>query len=196
MRNALPAFAAVLALATGWLPVSAGESLPYRLVVAVYWGPSVGPEALRQELEFELLRGLVAADCFESVVATPGEDKADLTLRLQISDYREETEFEYALSQAGEPGLDTDRLSIAHVEANLLAEVIELQHGSVVRSRSFRQRASWRPTWNEDPREHAQGQLVEEAARTARKLVCKGSATKWAKEIERARRRDDPTAQR
>jgi hypothetical protein len=196
MRKALSRFAAVVVLTAGSLPLAAGGSLPYRLAVAVDWGPSVGPEALREELETELIRGLVVAACFESVVAAPGADKADLTLRLQVSDYREETEYEYAVSQIGAPDLDTDRLSIAHVEATFLAEVIELQQGSVVRSRSFRQRAEWRPTWHEDPREHARRQLVEEVLRAARKLVCKGSATKWSKELERARRRDGAATQR
>jgi len=196
MRNALPAFVAVVVLAAGSLTVAGGGCLPYRLVVAVDWGAAVGPEALREELEAELIRELVVAACFEAVVVAPSADKADLSLRLQVSDYREETEFEYAVSQIGAPDLDTDRLSIAHVEATLLAEVIELQQGSVVRSRSFRQRAQWRPTWHEDPREHARRQLVQEVVRATRKLACKGSATKWSKEIERARRRDGAAARR
>ena len=196
MRNAVSAFAAVVVLAAGALPVEGGGALPYRLVVAVDWGPTTGPEALRQDLEAELIHELAAAACFESVVAAHGEQQADLRLRLQVADYHEETEFEYALSQTGAPDLDANRLSIAHAEANLLAEVIELQQGSVVRSRRFRQRASWRPSWQEDPREYAQRELVEEVVRAARKLACKGSATKWSKEIERARQRDGAAAQR
>jgi len=66
----------------------------------------------------------------------------------------------------------------------------------VVRSRRFRKRASWRPTWHEDPREYAQRQLVEDVVQTTRKLVCQGSATKWSKQIDRARHSDDDDTQR
>jgi len=196
MRTTLSTLAAIVVLAAGLFPVQGGGSLPYRLVVVVDWGGSVGPEAFRQDLEAELIRVLVAATCFESVDTARSEDEADLTLRLRISDYREETEFEYALSRRGAPDLDTDRLSVAHAEASFLTEVIERQQGSVVRSHSFRKRASWRPTWHEDPREYAQRQLVEDVAHAARKVACKGSATKWSKQIERARQGAEQTSER
>lgn len=163
--------------------------LPYRLFVSVEWGQPAGPESFRAELERELLMEFTAANCFRAVdahaPATPGAD--DLKLRVTVHDYDEEIEFEFAVAQRATPGVDLDRLSVARIRADFHAELRTAAEDAAVREKRFRQLSSWRPVYHEDPREEAQRRMVEAVARATRKFLCKGSAGRWSKELDKAR---------
>lgn len=166
-----------------------GEPLPYRIFVVVAWAHPVGPESFRTELESELIMEFTAANCFRAVEAeapaTPGTD--DLKLLVTVHDFEEETEFEFGVAQRGTPGVDLDRLTVAHLHASYHAELRTVAEDAIVREKRFRQVSSWRPVYHEDPRVEAQRRMVEAVARATRKFACKGSAGRWSKELESAR---------
>ncbi len=169
-------------------PAAAADTpLPYRLAVSVGWGQPVGPESLRDALETELVSELRRAACFEAILRRGAQaaETAELSLRLVLGGYREETEYDYSVHQGAAPDLDTSQRARSLVEAEVESVVATVPQGAVVRERRHKQRASWRPLWQEDPRDAAQRQFVEELARSVRKFVCKGSADKWAGQIER-----------
>ena len=129
------------------------------------------------------------AGCFRSVHSkVPDPQQADdLLLRLTVVDYGEETDFRFSLAQSNAPDLDRDRLTTVALRAELAAEVFTLREGLSVRSRRFAQRNSWTPHAGEDPREQVRRMMVAGVVRTTRSFVCKGTAKKWAKQLQTAR---------
>ena len=182
--------ACVLALCCALAPaaVVADAPLPYRLSVSVGWGQPVGPESLRDRLEAELVSELRRAACFGAVLRSnaPGAEAASLSLSVLLDGYREETDYEYTVHQRGAPDLDTSRGALSRVEADVHSAITSVPQASVVRERRFKHRANWRPLWQEDARDAAQREFVEGITRSVRKFACKGSAAKWAGQIERA----------
>ena len=144
---------------------------------------------MREYLGRELIAAVELAGCFRSVHSTaPDPAQADdLLLRLTVVDYEEETEYRFSIAQRNEPNLDRDRLTTAEIRAKLAVEVLTLTEGLPVRSRRFAQRSSWTPRLGEDPREQVRSMMVAAVVRDTRSFVCKGSSSKWAKQLERAR---------
>jgi len=177
------------------------EPLPYRVAVDVRWGSTEGPESLRSEMESEVAVELTRARCFAevhplSLAEAESAPPADLELRLTIDGYFEEIEYEYAISQRAEPGAGTQGRAVAHVGANLHALVVLLPDQRTLHRDKFRTNGSWRPIWNEDPRQQAQQRWIEGAVKSVRRFVCKHSASKWTKRIERARSDPERPAER
>jgi len=168
---------------------SKSEPLPYRLVIEIGQGKLVVSSAVRDNLSRELATAVEEADCFRAVYRTaPDPPQADdLVLRLTVVDYQEETDFRFSIAESNEPDLDRDQLTTVDVRADVAVEVLTRAEGLLVRSRRFRQRNSWTPQVGGDPREESRRMLVEGVVQTTRLFVCKGSSSKWAKQLEQAR---------
>jgi len=182
---------AVAALAT-LAPAGAGSSpepLPHDLALVLAWGEPRGPASFLSDLERELLTTLGVPACFRSVrSAADGATRADeLLLRVTVSRYVDEIDFEFAVSDRASPDLDTDRLRVARAGAAFHVELRAVAEDALVRARSFRHVRTWRPRSREDPSEAARLQLIDGAARAIRKLACKGSLASRSRQLERAR---------
>lgn len=186
-RFGLPALAALCALSL--LGAAQGQPLPYRVFVTMEWGQPIGPSSFRAALEEELRTALAIKGCFEAVLSERPEPirADDLMLHLVVSDYAEELDFEYRVGTGDTLGFDSNRHSVARVEADFRAEIRSLAEELLLREQRFVMRAIWRPLANEDPRAEAQRNLVTKAVRKARAFACKGSASAWSKQIRRAR---------
>ena len=136
-----------------------------------------------------MIGAIDSAGCFLSVHAAPPEPPGadDLLLRLTVVDYEEETDFRFSLSQTNDPNLDRERRTTLAVRVDLAAEVLTLAQGQPVRVRRFSQHSSWTPRPGEDPREIVRERIVAEVVRNTRSFVCKGSPSKWVKQLESAR---------
>ncbi len=185
-----PAVALLLLLAG---PVAAGGKssgpLPYRLVIEIGQGKLAGSAAVREELRRELTTAFEEAGCFQSVHATaPSPPRADdLLLRLTVVDYEEETDFRFSIAQANSLELDRHRLTTIELRANLAVELFTVTDGLPLRARRFARHSSWTPRPGEDPREQARRVIIAGIVRVTRSFACKGSSSKWAKQLESAR---------
>ena len=173
-------------------PLPAGKSstpFPYRLVVEIGRGKFGGSSVVRENLKRELVGAIDHAGCFLSVHGEAPDPPAadDLLLRLTVVDYEEETDFRFSLSQTNDPNLDRERRTTLAVRVDLAAEVLTLGHDQPVRARRFSQYSAWTPRPGEDPREIVRERIVAEVVRNTRSFVCKGSPSKWAKQLESAR---------
>lgn len=197
--RARAALALGASLILGWAartPVRAEAPGPgaHRLHVTVEWGERSGPETLRRELAAELLAALEHAGCMARVAgadaAAAPREPADLELRLLLSEFEEEVRHDGSLAQTyasrKPPGSarETARLAVDVALRLTLAGPPE----AVVRERSFRHGTAHRPLFDEDPRETARAQLVEELVARARSFVCRGGGRKLEREIDEARR--------
>jgi hypothetical protein len=179
----------VLGAAGAWQP-QAGSTHPYRLALDVSYGEPTGSESFREDLERSLLHEL--ARCFDAVQSLDAEDggsERDLTLRIVIDDFEEETSFDVSMAQLNSPDAepDTKRQLVVQFRANFQFELLTVPDSGVVRSKRNFQHAAHRPVLNEDPRYEARLKLIEGVVRFARGFACKGSAKKLEREVERAR---------
>ena len=183
-------FAIVLALASvAAFPIAARDpALPYRLSVSVEWGQPLGPESFRDALRRQLVLEITAKRCFRSVQERPPESPTadDLSLRLFVDGFREETEFEVGIAERNDPQYDTGRKMIAWLDADFHAQVQAPGGERPVREQAFHRKSSWRPLYREDPRQQVQLKMIETVARATRKFVCKGSPAAWAKQVAEA----------
>jgi hypothetical protein len=161
-----------------------GEPLPYRLAVAVEFGVPPGPQSLRDELLYVLVAELRAAGCFLEAGA---EGEHDLLLEVRLEDFREDVEAETSIAErAASTDPYVERRRVVHSGSTFEVRVLTPEQG-VVRSKRFRLQNSWRPIFDEDPREKARRELVERAVERVRKFTCKGSQKKWSQEVQGAR---------
>jgi hypothetical protein len=87
-----------------------------------------------------------------------------------------------------ERGMPNDkRPMVVTIEALVDLRLLALPDRVVVRSRNFREKGRFRPTYRDDPRYEVRLMVLETLARAARTLACKGAAKKLPREIERAR---------
>jgi hypothetical protein len=185
---------ALALVATLAAPASAAPApaLPYGVAVDVTWGIPRGPESLRLDIERQLLRSLDDARCFERVqpLGTP-EAEGDLVLRAVLDDYREDREFDVALvdrqrsvQDTGADALATVRLS---AQVHLDVRLAGASAAATVRRDGFHLSLARRSMRGEDPRLAAADEFVDGVVRRAQRLLCKGSAERWGREIEAAR---------
>jgi len=185
----LPTIALLLLFAGPNPAAKKSEPFPYRLVIEIGQGKLVASSTVREYLHRELTAAVERAGCFRSVHDTaPDPPRADdLVLRLTVVDFEDQTNHQFSIAQTvDEQGLDRERLTTVSLRAELAVEVLTLTEGRLVRSRRFAQRNSWTPQAGEDPREMAREMMVAAVVRTTRLFVCKGSANKWAKQLESA----------
>lgn len=192
-RNVHPA-------ATAWLLVtaftlcaaaSAEEPAPYRLQVHVEYGHPVGPGNLLDDLEYSLVAALRSSGCFLFVdtrlEGAPQPD--DLELRVTLNNYVEDVSHETRVGgqEVGSSGHGQVQRRIARVSSRVQVGVQTLVPPITVRTKRLNLESHWRPLYGEDPREKAQTDFVQDAVRSLRSFVCKGSPAKWAKQLEQAR---------
>ena len=167
------------------------EGTRYRLGVEVRYGDEAGPRRFIESLRRELLREIESQECFASVESyrPEGEDPPDLLLSMIIHDINDRTEYETSMANRHEDrGMPNEKQPmVITIEAVVDLRLLLLPDMLVVRSRDFRERGTFRPTYREDPRYEVELRVQETLAREGRSLVCKGAGKKLSREIERAR---------
>lgn len=195
----LVAFFGIATLAV--VSVHAAEAQPYDLGIRIFFPTEHGEEDLRLQLELTLLAELEQAACFRSVrildpepefhedpedPATPG-DHPDLLVRITISELEETSRFGANIAQRSNPNRtpDVDQMVVVDTEAAFAVEVIATADQIRLRNRRFNETAAYKPRMTEDPRIASWDELIESAARTTRRFLCRGSI---AKDLQRASR--------
>jgi hypothetical protein len=189
--GALLLLLAIFGFGPATLAGGGAESAPYRLGVEVRYGDEIGPTRFIDSLRRELLHELEARACFRSVRAysEDHEDPDDLLLLVVIHDINDRTEYETTMADRHDDrGLPNEkRPMVIIIEALVDLRLLALPERVVVRSRDFRERARFRPTYREDPRHEVELLVLETLTREARMIACKGAAKKLPREIEKAR---------
>jgi len=167
------------------------DPLPYRLYIDVGHGNHAVSESVRRELELTVIDQLSQKRCFRSIARgvpdAPTDD--DLFLAISIHDYKDETEHDLSIAARTAPNAppDAERRLTTRVEVRVLVELSTAADRLPLRSKSFVQTGSWRPSAYEDAREMAREEMIDAAAKTIRSLLCKGTPRKWAAALESAR---------
>lgn len=171
-------------------PAADDAPRPYRLVVFAAYGEPLGPEALRDELERELVEMLDVDRCFQSVVRSTADaaDEADLIVEVILDRYHEDTRHDVTIAtekRSGEPG-NALQWS-ATIEAVVHLQVRRARDRAVVKMKRKHERVTRRAQPVEDTRFEARATLIEGIVRGVRSYLCKVSPEKWEKQIRQAR---------
>jgi hypothetical protein len=166
-----------------------------RLEVQVAYGHEVGPESFRESLQRGLIRTIRQHGCFAEVARHDPEAEesgADLLLTLVIHDIEDRTEYDTTMAQRNEdsqrPNMPNSKQPmVVFLEATVDLVLVTLPDRIQIRSRDFREKGSFRPTYAQDARYEAEQLVLDTLARAGRKFVCKGAGRKLGQEIERAR---------
>lgn len=176
----------------------AGGPAPYDVAVRVIWGDeSMGPESLRERVEWQVVQSLDSSGCYRSLyplqpkesVESAEEANPDLVLRIELSDLevREDWELSVADRTARHvPEEETDDDRTATVAFDARYELALWPEERVVRHKTLRHSATYRPHRGEDPREAVRDQAIAALGRSVRSFVCKRRG-KLPREIEQAR---------
>lgn len=180
---------ALLAIICALPPVIAakGGPLPYDLAVEVEYAQPPGPEMLREELEWEVVKRLDGAGCVRSVErSSKAKEDAELLLTLSISDLVDEQDYYISLAQRDSPrsSPEVSRRMTASIRANVELRISAMPEAVALRTRRFRKNVSYSPYSTEDPRHEAHMMLIDKLARAARVFVCDNK--KVRREVERA----------
>jgi hypothetical protein len=177
-----------------FLPIASAlgaDALPYRAGLQVVWADQRGPEVLRAEIERLTLEEMARNGCFAEVFALqPGQDaRGEVLLRLSLYDLLEETEYDTSLYDRVAPDAppDTQRQLTAVLSYRVRTEILALPGEVPARVSRFRTEIRWRPRFaGEDARLTAREKAVEETARNARGVACRGSLSRLGRRIEAA----------
>jgi len=181
-----------LLLGAGVIWAGRGDSLPYKLAIEVARSEHSGPEEMRREVEFVLVQTIDERRCFDSADRWGGDAQAaDLLLRIRLIDLEDETRYDVSQVTRDDPrsSVETSNLYTVYLTADLLVELLTLPGEAVVRSRQLRIAEAYRPVAHEDARSAVELQMIDEAVDATLQFVCKGSAKKLQREIDRARGR-------
>jgi hypothetical protein len=174
-------------------PWAGDTPLPYDLTVHVEYGPDGGPEMFREELVRELALSLQRHRCFRSVETEAPEepDGDDLMLRVYVASVVEEVEWDMSIASRSSPDGQAvaERSHTATIKVDTVADVGTLAEGASVRSKRFKKTGRHRPMVATDARYEARLDAVDDLVRLVRSFACRGSETKWAREIAAARGR-------
>jgi hypothetical protein len=164
-----------------------GGPLPYDLAVEVEYARAPGPEVLREELEWEIVKLLDEAACFRSVERySEAQDRSQLVLTLSISDLVDEQLFDISLAQRDSPrsSPEVSKRMTARIRTDVELRISALPEAVPLRTRRFRKSLSYSPHTTEDPRYEVQLMLIDKLSREARAFVCDNK--KLRREVERA----------
>jgi hypothetical protein len=149
-----------------------------RLGLSVRFGETGGPETLREEIARELAAAIERAGCVARVVpgapvpAVPGA----FSLEVVLHDLEELTEHDMSLYQRHAPEGEApqqEQAQLARIRARVLLELRALEPARLVASRRLLRENVARPIYDEDAREQARLQFVDDVVRGAASFTCK-----------------------
>jgi hypothetical protein len=158
--------------------------------VDIGFGSQAGPESVRARVAERTLALLAGSPCFSTVVGARPDAPVDLLLLVTLDAFEDRTYNEASISERVAPNsnpMDLASRVVATVSAQTRVELrLGSATGAVVRRRRFLAAESYRPRFDEDPRDEAERRFVESVADELRSFACKGDSSKLARDIDRA----------
>ena len=192
MRNILRGSVILLVLAC--TPPASTETFPYSVSLDTRFGSPPGPLSFAERLENNLFYEMQRRACFERIVLARegGAEDIDFVLEVRIHDFMEQVIYDASIAErATSVDPTTKRRLFAEIAAKVLARLVHRGDVVVVRSVKSSTLNRAHPAYGgqdedfarEEVRRQALEQLVEETARK----ICKGSAKKLDRQLEKAR---------
>lgn len=165
---------------------AADRPVPGRLGISVRYGEPRGPEALREELERELLAAVERAGCVQQVMLGAPPDphqQGELLFEMVLQGLEEVIEYDSSLAERVSPDAmpQAEHALLARIRARISFELRALTPPRSLKSRRLQRESSSRPIFQEDARELARAQFVEDLVRSAAAFVCKNSRLRPAR---------------
>ncbi len=185
MRSAGAALLAISCALSASIAAKGGP-LPHDLAVEVVYARPPGPEMLREELEWEVVKLVDGAGCFRSVVRySAAKERSQVLLTLSIDDLVDEQDYDISLALRDSPrsSPELSRRMAARIRADVELRISAPPEAVPLCTSRFRKNLSYSPRTTEDPRYEVRLLLIDKLSRAARAFVCDNR--KVRREIER-----------
>jgi hypothetical protein len=158
----------------------AKELAPFRVALAVRWGPGAGSDAFLDDLS-RALASTLATGCFATVtIAPPGGAgaPADLDYDIVLANVVDEIRFDDSIAGALQPGEPTKELQrTTHFEVTVDARLSARVNGALVNAKHLVAHVSHRPVYvGEDPQAAARAEAIEDITRDLTRALGCGKA--------------------